>query len=77
MALSEVHIATPLYPGHTLSTGQEASDRKMADLMMDGACLGTFDAIFVTVRHVFRHFGDGRSDGRTGLKIATSRCSSQ
>ena len=29
--------------------------------MMDGLCLGAFDAIFRTVRQVFGRFSDGRS----------------
>ena len=38
-----------------------ASDRKMADFMMDGHCLVAFDAVFGTVRQFFRRFSDGRS----------------
>ena len=37
-----------------------ASGRKMTDFMMDGLCLGVFDAIFGTVRQVFGRFSDGR-----------------
>ena len=46
---------------HKYTNSDEASGRKMTDFMMDGLCLGAFDAIFRTVRKVFSRFSDGRS----------------
>jgi len=48
---------------------EEASGRKKADFMSDGACFRELYTIFGTVRHVFWRSGDGRSgNGRVSCR---------